>query len=99
MDKKRSRPAPAKAALDRYRSRMKGRGMVRVEVQVAKDDAPLVRAVAAALTNPARQSEARALLRERFGGEPGGFKAFLASAPMDGVRLTRTRDRGRRVDL
>jgi len=99
MAKKRSDSAPAKTALGRFRSRMKGRGMVRLEVQVANEDAPLVRAVAAALTNPALRSETRALLRERFGPEPAGFKTFLSSAPLEGVRITRSRSRGRRVEL
>ena len=99
MAKKRSESAQAKAALDRYRSRMKGRGMVRLEVQVTNEDAPLVRAVAAALANPARRSEVRALLRDCFGPEPAGFKTFIASVPLEGVRISRSRDRGRRVDL
>jgi hypothetical protein len=77
---------------------MKGRGMVRVEVQVTKEDATLVRAVAAALTNPTRQSETRALLRAHFSGKPAGFKAFLAAAPVEGMRVSRRRD-GRRVVL
>lgn len=99
MAKKRSDSAPANGALDRYRSRMRGRGMVRVEVQVTNEDAPLVRAVAAALANPERRSEARALLRERFGPERAGFKAFIESVPLEGVRITRSRTRSRRVDL
>jgi hypothetical protein len=69
---------------------MKGRG-IRVEVQVMKDDAVLVRAVAAALTNPARQFERRAVLREHFGNNSAAFKAFLAAAPIEGVRVNRRR--------
>ena len=73
--------------------------MVRLEVQVANEDAPLIRAVAAALADPALRSETRALLRERFGPAPAGFKTFIAAAPLEGVRITRSRGRGRRVDL
>lgn len=99
MAKKRSDSAPGQSALDRYRSRMKGRGMVRLEVHVPSEDAPLVRAVAAALANPERRSEARARLREGFGLGTAPFKTFIASVPLDGVRIPRSRDRGRRVDL
>ena len=73
---------------------------MRVEVNVRKEDAGLVRGVAAALSDPVRQSEARRLLRQRF-IEPSkvGLKALLASAPLDGIDLDRHRDLGREVDL
>jgi hypothetical protein len=39
-------------------------------------------------------------LRERFGaGKPTGLKALLASAPFDGIDLTRESDCGREVEL
>jgi hypothetical protein len=83
-----------------YRRRMKRRGVVRLEVHVRKDDAPLVRGVVKALGDPEREAEARALLRERFGaGKPAGLKALLASAPLEGIDLTRERDFGRDVEL
>ena len=64
------------------------------------EDAPLVRAVAAALADPARAAEARALLRGRFAPAPAGsLKGLLASAPLDGVDLERSRDAGRSIDL
>jgi hypothetical protein len=75
---------------------MKRRGVVRVEVHVRKDDAALVRGVAQALADPAREAEARALLRDRFGGAmTKGLKALLAAAPLEGIDLTRERDFGR----
>ena len=79
---------------------MKRRGLVRVEVQVRKEDAPLVRRVAQALGDPARAADARALLRGRF-AEPRarGLKALLAAAPLEGIDLERDRDTGRPVDL
>jgi hypothetical protein len=52
--------------LSAYRRRMKRQGIVRIEVHVRRDDAPLVRSVKA-LGDPDREREARALLRERFG--------------------------------
>jgi hypothetical protein len=79
---------------------MKRRGVVRLEVKVHKDDAPLIRGVVKALGDPEREAEARALLRERFGaGRPTGLKALLASAPLDGIDLTRERDLARDFDL
>jgi hypothetical protein len=75
---------------------MARRGFVRVEVNVSKDDANLVRHVAAALSDPARQESARALLRQRF-SEPSkiSLKALLASAPLEGIDLDRNPDLGR----
>ena len=93
-------PSTQRKALNAYRRRLKRRGIVRVEVQVRKDDAPLVRGVAQALSDPAREAEARALLRERFGsGKTRGLKALLAAAPLEGIDLTRDRDLGRDVAL
>ena len=87
-------PSVRRNSVTSFRRRLKRRGVVRVEVHVPKGDAPLVRA------DPSRATEARALLRERFGGDKAvGFKAFLASAPLEGVDLTRERDLGRDVTL
>jgi hypothetical protein len=87
-------------AVKKYRSRMKRAGIVRLEVRVRKDDAPLVRQVVEALSDPQRESEARTKLREQFGMTKGDrLKALLASAPLEGVDLTRHRDFGRDVDL
>jgi hypothetical protein len=73
---------------------------VRVEVTVRKEDAGLLRGVAAALTDPARRAEARALLHQRFAPpQEVSLKALLASAPLDGIDLERDRDIGRDVDL
>jgi hypothetical protein len=79
---------------------MARRGFVRVEVNVSKDDATLVREVAAALSDPARQAAARTLLRQRFVEPPKvSLKALLAAAPLDGIDLDRGPDLGRDVDL
>jgi hypothetical protein len=90
----------AKSSLAGHRMRMARRGFVRVEVNVSKDDASLVRHVAAALSDPARQAAARILLRQRF-VEPSkvSLKALLAAAPLDGIDLDRGTDLGRDVDL
>jgi hypothetical protein len=73
---------------------------MRLEVHVRKDDAGLIRGVAKALSDPASATEARALLRERFGAiQTKGLKELLAAAPLEGIDLTRERDLGRDVAL
>ena len=73
---------------------------MRVEVSVSREDADLVRDVAAALSDPGRQVAARMLIRQRFGPLPMvDLKALLASAPLDDIDLDRDRDVGRDVDL
>jgi hypothetical protein len=89
-----------KKPLSLFRQRLKRQGIVRVEVHVRKDDAPLVRDVASALSDPARESQTRALLREHFGASRAkGLKALLVSAPLEGIKLSRSRDFGRDIEL
>lgn len=84
----------------RWRKRRQRQGFVRVELQVRKEDAGLLREVASALGDPAREAETRALLRERIGpAHPGGLKALLEAAPLEGIELERSRDTGRDVAL
>jgi hypothetical protein len=91
---------PQKKALSAHRRRLKRRGIARVEVRVPKDDIALLRSVVAALTDPDRAAETRALLRDRFGTRRSrGLKALLAAAPLEGIELARDRDLGRDVDL
>ncbi|TMJ53955.1 MAG: hypothetical protein E6G85_07090 [Alphaproteobacteria bacterium] len=90
----------AKSPLRNHRARMERRGFVRVEVNVRKEDASLVRRVASALSDPSRQAEARKILRQRFAEPPKvSLKTLLASAPLDGIDLDRSREFGREVDL
>ena len=89
-------PSPVTA----WRKRRQREGFVRVEVQVRREDAGLVRAVATALGDPARESETRTLLREKVASARGhGLKALLAAAPLEGVEIERDRDLGRDLDL
>ena len=98
--KRRPLSSVRKTPLARHRQRLKKQGIVRVEVQVRKDDAALVRGVANALSDPAREGATRALLRERFGPpSPTGLKALLAAAPFNDIDLTRSPDTGRAIDL
>ena len=93
-------PSTQKKALSAYRRRQKRRGVVRLEVHVRKDDAVLIRGVARALSDPARATEARSLLRDRFGAATAkGLKALLAAAPLEGVDLSREHDIGRNAVL
>lgn len=83
-----------------WRKRRQRQGFVRVEVQVRKDDAALVRDVATALGDPERESETRAMLREKIAtSRAGGLKALLAAAPLEGIDLERPRDFGRDIAL
>ena len=93
-------PSTRKRTLSAYRRRQKRLGVMRLEIHVRKDDAPLIRGIAKALSDPARANEARVLLRTRFGAiHAKGLKALLAAAPLDGIDLTRKRDLGRDVAL
>jgi hypothetical protein len=88
------------AAVTVHRERRKRQGFVRLEVQVRREDAPLLRSIAGALADPARAADARALLRERFASRKAkSLKALLADAPLDGIDLDRSDDRGREVEL
>ncbi len=83
-----------------WRKRRQRQGFVRVEVQVRKEDASLVRDVASALGDPEREAETRAVLREKITTtRAGGLKALLEAAPLEGIELERQRDFGRDIAL
>jgi hypothetical protein len=87
-------------AVSSFRKRLKQQGMARLEVNVRKDDATLVRNVVRALASPEQEKTARALLREHFGSRQAeGLKALLAAAPLEDINLSRELDFGRDVDL
>lgn len=89
-----------KSSVALHRARKERQGFVRVEVNVRKENASLVRGVASALSDPSRQAQARKLLRQRFVDPPKiSLKALLASAPLDGIDLDRGHDLGWDVDL
>lgn len=89
---------PAKT-LKSHRQRQKRQGLIRVEVTVHNRDADLVRNVARALRDPNEAPSARALIDAHFAKEAPDFKEYLASAPLEGVDLTRPLDFGRDIDL
>lgn len=88
-----------KRAVAEHRKRRKRKGIVRLEVSVARADAALVRRLANALTDPTLSTETRDWLRLQLVPPPGGFKSMLAQAPLEGIDLERPRDFGRKVDL
>lgn len=93
-------PRAKSSSITAYRKRMKRGGLVRLEVHVRKDDAPLLRDLVKALGDPAREADARTLLREHFGlTSSQGLKALLAAAPLEDIDLSRSRDIGRDVEL
>lgn len=80
----------------RWRKRRQRQGFARVEIQVRKEDATLVRDVAKALVDPEREAETRTILRKWIATQrSGGLKALLSSAPLEGIDLERLRDFGR----
>lgn len=89
-------PNPNPSPVTQWRKRRQRQGFVRVEVEVRKDDVALVRKVAAALVDPQRKAETRAILREKIvAPRSGKLKALLAAAPLEGINLERQRDLGR----
>lgn len=88
-----------KSTLRKHRDRLARGGMVRLEVNVRKDDAPLVRSVVSALNDPDRGNETRNVLKEKFRPAGSYLKALLASAPVEGIDLSRDKGTDRDVDL
>ena len=83
-----------------WRKRQAALGFVRLEVQVRKEDASLMREIASALGDPSRHDETCAILRKQIVRSPSkSFKALLASVPLEDIDLDRTRDLGREIDL
>ncbi len=94
-------PITRRKAVQAYRQRTKERGWVRLEVQTPREDVALIRHITQALrSDPARAAQLRRHLHRLIDPEPhADLKALLASAPLDGIDLSRRHDRGREVDL
>lgn len=83
-----------------WRKRQATLGFVRVEVQVRKADASLIRDIASVLRDPSRHEATRAVLRKHITPSPAkSFKTLLGSAPLAGIELDRSTDFGRENDL
>jgi hypothetical protein len=92
--------AKVNKALATYRKKIKRNGQRRVELRVNGEDVSLLRAVADALMNPESKVAARALLRRHFGKVTSkDIKDYLASAPLEGIDLSRQREFPRDVEL
>lgn len=90
-----------KKAVANHRTRLRRKGIIRVEVQTPESDAPLIRQLAKTLReNSPKAVELRKQLRTIVGPiEQHGLKALLAAAPLDGIDLSRSEDPPRDVDL
>jgi hypothetical protein len=76
--------AASNKAVAAHRNRLKTRGLVRIELQAPKEDAPLLRKLAGALSDPVRAPEARRVLRETVDPYAGmSLKELLAACPLD----------------
>lgn len=87
-------------AVRRHRRRLRERGIKRVEIEAAEADASLIRQLAKLLREGGATAERarRELIDIVAPGSPG-LKELLASAPLAGIRIARSRDRARKIDL
>lgn len=82
-----------------WRKGLAALGFVRVQVQVRKKDASLVREIASVLRDPSRHEATRSVLRKHITPSPAkSFKALLASAPLADIELDRSTDSSREND-
>jgi len=87
-------------AVRAHRIRLKERGLKRVEIHVAESDVALFRRLAKILRDDSERSELlRTRLDELVTKRAAGLKALLAAAPLDGIRITRSHDLGRTIEL
>ncbi|HEY5623665.1 MAG TPA: hypothetical protein VIV14_07875 [Gammaproteobacteria bacterium] len=83
-----------------HRRRLKQRGLKRVEIHAAESDATLIRQLARILRDDSARAElVRTRLDELVAEGPAGLKALLAAAPLEGIRITRSRESGRTIEL
>jgi len=86
-------------ALRKYRQRLKQCGVKRLELQATEEDALLLRKLAKILRDGNQESDlARTRLRAMV-TQPATAKELLAAAPLEGIRITRSPDRGRIIEL
>jgi hypothetical protein len=86
-------PTRRNKTLYAYRRRLNRQGIVRLEMNVRRDDAILIRRLIRALNDPEGRFGVRNVLQGRFGdARSKGLKALLAVAPLEGVDLSRDCD-------
>ena len=92
-------------AIENYRSRLTGRGIVRFELQALEADRDLIRTLARKLTEEGPEAgQIRRTVQQAIAGEPpktGSILAALRRSPLVGadLDLSRPREEGRKVDL
>ena len=87
-------------AIRNHRRRLRERGLKRAEVEVAEADAVLLRQLARILREDGDLADQiRRQLAAMVSPAATDLKALLAEAPLDGIRITRSKDRGRTVEL
>jgi len=83
-----------------HRRRLKQRGLKRVEVEAVETDAAMLQQLAKVLRGEGKNAnKARQRLSEIVGATGPGLKDLLASAPLEGIRITRSRAPGRIIEL
>ena len=88
------------SALQQFRARLKRDGMARVELQVRREDAVLMRHIARDLADPDRSVATRqALLACINRNAPASLKEHLLLPAIGELDLVRSADTGRAVDL
>ena len=86
--------------ISRHRERDNRQASARIGRQSQKGHAGLVRDVPAAPGNSVPESEERDTQRKKtVATRARGFKKLLASAPLEGIDLERSRDSGRDIPL
>jgi hypothetical protein len=97
--------SPQRRAVQKYRSRIKKRGLARFEVLARDTDRELIRALARRLADDGPEAaRLRAAVKQSIAGEPpkkGGILAALRRSPLVGadLDLTRPKEAGRKVDI
>ena len=87
-------------AVRNHRRRLKERGLRRVEVEAAESDTSLIRQLAKVLRGEGEKAEeARQRLSEIVASKSPGLKDLLASAPLEGIRIARSHDPDRTIEL
>jgi len=94
-------PSTQKLAVNNHRSRLRKKGLSRLEVVVPDTDKPLFKELARRLRGSPREADEmrHELLVLTYEEPKTGFKELLAAAPLDGIDLDRDRDTGREIDL
>jgi hypothetical protein len=97
--------AAQKRAIEKYRVRLRQRGVARFEVMALESDRDLIRTLARRLAEEGPEAEqVRAAVKAavvREPPKPGGILSALRRSPLVGadLDLSRPREEGRQVDL